>query len=154
MIRIVLLAIAVAVTLYPPPARTQGAAPDSENGRYVFNRAQDGFLRLDTRTGQVSLCSRRPAGWACESVPDERTALENEIARLQSHNGALKKELLTHGLSLPGPVKADPPSGKNELTLQLPSNADLDRVMTLVEKVWRRLVEMIGDLQKDILKKT
>src|SRR5262245_17725447 len=44
-------------------AQAQNGAPDAENGRYTFNRVDDGYLRLDTRTGQVSICSRRAAGW-------------------------------------------------------------------------------------------
>src|SRR5215813_8003401 len=58
----------------------------------------DGVLRLDTRTGQVSQCSRSDIGWACKVVPDERSALETEIARLQGENTSLKKELLARGL--------------------------------------------------------
>ena len=38
--------------------------------------------------------------------------------------------------------------------LKLPGNADIDRMVTAVEKVWRRLVEMLISLQKDIMKKT
>ena len=34
-------------------AQAQVMAPDSENGRFTFNQVQDGFLRLDTRTGSV-----------------------------------------------------------------------------------------------------
>ena len=45
-------------------ASAQTATPDSENGRYSFNPVADGVLRLDTRTGQVSQCSRSDAGWA------------------------------------------------------------------------------------------
>ena len=63
-------------------ASAQTATPDSENGRYSFNPVADGVLRLDTRTGQVSQCSRGDVGWACKVVPDERSALETEIARL------------------------------------------------------------------------
>lgn len=157
MVRIDIFAVLLAFILLLQPATAQTTAPENEDGRFTFSRVADGFLRLDTRTGQVSLCSRRPAGWACETIPDERTALENEIARLQTNNGALKKELLAHGLSLPGSVKAPPPAAnddKNELTLRLPSNADIDRMMAVVEKVWRRLFEMIGNLQKDVLRKT
>jgi hypothetical protein len=55
-------------------ASAQTATPDSENGRYSFNPVADGVLRLDTRTGQVSQCSRSDAGWACKVVPDERSA--------------------------------------------------------------------------------
>jgi hypothetical protein len=36
----------------------------------------------------------------------------------------------------------------------LPNDADLDRVMNFIEKVWRRLVEMVTTLHKDMLKKT
>jgi hypothetical protein len=58
----------------------QTAAPTSEDSRYTFNRVDDGYLRLDGRTGQVSICAQRSAGWACQAVPDERAALESEIA--------------------------------------------------------------------------
>jgi hypothetical protein len=75
-------------------ASAEPATPDSENGRYSFNPVADGVLRLDTRTGQVSQCSRSDAGWTCREVPDERSSLESEIARLQGENAMLKKELL------------------------------------------------------------
>src|SRR5437016_7447222 len=68
----------------------QTATPDSENGRYSFSPVADGVLRLDTRTGQVSQCSRNAVAWACKLVPDERSVLETEIARLQGENGTLK----------------------------------------------------------------
>jgi hypothetical protein len=112
----------------------------------------DGVLRLDTRTGQVSQCSRSDGGWACKLVPDERSALETKVARLQSEIVTLKKELLTHGLPLPG-VSSDsaPETGKPEL--KLPSDAEVDKVMSFVEKVWRRLIEMGRTVQKDAEKK-
>src|SRR5262249_39517544 len=43
-------------------ASAQTATPDSENGRYSFNPVADGVLRLDTRTRQVSQCSRNDVG--------------------------------------------------------------------------------------------
>jgi hypothetical protein len=81
-------------------ASAQTATLDSENGRYSFNPVAD-VLRLDTRTGQVSQCSRSDVGWACKAVPDERSALETEIARLQGENASLKKELLAVGCRYP-----------------------------------------------------
>ena len=138
-------------------AQTPPSAGDADESRYIYNRVQDGFVRLDSRTGQVALCGRRNVGWTCEAVPEERAALEAEIARLQADNAALKKELLSQGLALPGTIKPDapPPVAKNpEPELKLPSNADLERAKSFVENVWRRMVEMIISLQKDLMKKT
>ena len=59
------------------------------------------------------MCGREATGWACRAVPDERTALEEAIGRLQGDNAALKKELLARGLPLPGGVRADAPPAKS-----------------------------------------
>jgi hypothetical protein len=94
-----LFALALTLSLAPlTVVSAQTATPDAENGRYSFNPVPDGVLRLDIRSGQVSHCSQSDAGWACKVVPDERSALETEIARLQGENATLKKELLDHGL--------------------------------------------------------
>jgi len=152
MIRTVLL-VGVGLALVGPSAWAQNTPADGDDARYSFSRADDGYLRLDGRTGQVSICTRRAVGWACQAAADERTALEAEIARLQGENVALKKELIAHNLPLPGAAKPDPPAAKpEEPRLQLPNDADLNRVMTFIEKVWRRLVDMITTLQKDMKK--
>ena len=153
MIRTVLSVLVL--TLSGSAGWAQGAPAEGEDSRYTFNRADEGYLRLDGRTGQVSICTRRPVGWACQSVADERTALESEIARLQTENVALKKELLARNLPLPGTTKPDQPATKPEAPrLQLPSEADLNKVMTFLDKVWRRLVDMIVTLQKDMSNKS
>jgi hypothetical protein len=152
MIRPAPFIVAAALGLAVPVAWAQSPPPESDDARYSFNRIDDGYLRLDGRTGQVSICTRRSAGWACQAVADERTALEAEIARLQGENAALKKDLMARNLPLPGTVRPEPPAAKPEPRLELPSDADLNKVMTFVEKVWRRLVDMIVTLQKDMNK--
>src|SRR4029450_11927419 len=133
-------------------ASAQTATPDGENGRYSFNPVADGVLRLDTRTGQVSQCSRNDAGWACKVVPDERSALETEIVRLQGENATMKKELLSRGLPVPG-VSAPSGAKPGEGELKLPSDAEVDKVVSFLEKVWRRLIEMGRNAQKEVEKK-
>jgi hypothetical protein len=154
MTHIALLALMVAACAIAAPPFAHGAALESDDNRYTFNRADEGYLRLDGRTGNVSICTRRTVGWACQLVPDERAALETEIARLQGENALLKKELLARNLPLPGAVKPDLLAKPQEPRLQLPSDADLDKVMSFIEKVWRRLVEMIVSMQKDVLGKS
>lgn len=149
------LMILVALALSAPAALAQSDAPEGDQTRYQFTRVEDGYLRLDLRSGQVSLCSRRDIGWSCLTVPDDRAALEQEIGRLQSENVALKKQLLARGVPLPDGIKPDQPGAKgSEGELKSPSNADIDRMISAVERVWRRLLEMIGRLQKDMMNKT
>ena len=141
------------------PAFAQSEAPKGDLGedrRYQFNQVEGGYLRLDTRTGQVSLCNRRPSGWACGMVADERAALDQEIDRLTSDNGRLKDEngrlkqaLRDRGTS---PPAADNTPRRGERGEALPRDEEIDRVMSAIERVWRRLVEMIVNLQKDMRK--
>jgi hypothetical protein len=137
--------------------------PDRENGRYALSPVTDGVIRLDTRTGDVSTCANTGIGWACYAVPDERAALDAEIGRLQADNEKLKAELAvrepvvagkideplpkTDSLKKPEPKVAE---GERKIEIPLPSDRDMDRVMSFLEQTWRRLVEMANRMQKDV----
>ena len=152
-----------------------GAAPafaqrpgESDNGRFTFKEVPDGILRLDSRTGHVSLCSR-VTEWACRTLADDRVALENEIGRLFDENVTLRKQL-EEARRAPVPPETVPPSaatpspvtptipppaaapgpkqGERELTL--PSDADLNRMMAFLEKMWRRLLDMAQRTQREL----
>jgi hypothetical protein len=156
MTRSSLLAVFVIVSsaLVAAAAAAQPSSPEGGDARFTFHRADDGYLRLDGRSGQVSMCNRRTSGWQCQLVPDERTALEAEIARLQSDNAALKKELLSRNLPLPNGMRPDDPGSKSHVQRpSLPDDAELNRVMAVMEKIWRRMVEMIMSVQRDFQKR-
>jgi hypothetical protein len=150
------LAIFVAGFCLAGSALADEAPPlDDAGGRYSFSKVADGFLRLDTQTGDVSLCSQRTVGWACQAAPDDRAVLENEITRLRAENGALKKEILAHGLALPSGAVPGPPGARdNDTSLRLPSNAEVSRMVAFVNRVWHRLVEVIARAQKQVLNKS
>jgi len=138
------------------------SVPDLENGRYSLAPVADGVIRLDTRTGAVSTCNNSGAGgWACYAVPDERAALDAEIGRLQSDNEKLKAQLAAREPTIAG--KIDEPMPKTDslkpatpkadaerrIEIPLPSDRDMDRMMSFLEQAWRRLVEMAQRVQKD-----
>jgi|SRR6185503_482976 len=150
---VTVLAACGAIAAAAAPALAQGMALDRENGRYSFTQVPDGLVRLDSRTGQVSLCSKLDAGWACQAMPDDRAALESEIARLQEQNVKLKQELISRGLPLPGGMRSEPRVVKPDDQLKMPSDADVDRMMSFLEKVWRRLVDMVQNTPRDQEKK-
>jgi hypothetical protein len=131
----------------------QAAEPENEDSRFSFFRANDGFLRLDGVSGQTSLCTRHPAGWLCQAAPEERTALEAEIGRLQAENAALKKEVLLHGLPLPSGVQLEPTAATGA-----PGSGSAGRgptgITSMIASAWRRFVALVTSVQRDILERS
>lgn len=151
---VLLLSLASAV-----PALAQGA-PESDNNRFTFKEVPDGILRLDGRTGHVSLCSK-VTEWACRTLADDRIALENEIGRLLDENLALRKQLearapvppetVPPSAATPPPPAAAPPAPKQGgRELNLPSDAEVNRMMAFLEKMWRRLLDMAQRTQREL----
>jgi hypothetical protein len=161
----------VVLTALAMPAMAQ-AVPDTENGRYTLAPMNGGFVRLDTRTGVVSHCTDKGHGWACYALPDERAALDTEIGRLQTENEKLKAQLaareptsdktqeaLPKADSLKPDEKAAAPktdepktadANRNRIEIPLPSDQDMDRMMSFVERAWRRLIDMAARVQRDV----
>jgi hypothetical protein len=159
----------------PPPQAGEGReGADFSKPRFVFHRSGGGFVRLDLVTGAIASCSQNAADWSCVPGRDERAALDHEIARLQRDNAALRNALLEHGVPLPNDMKADapaetiprppqtvpptasapPPSTKpGEPERASRDDAEVERVLAMMEKVWRRLVEMMMSIQRDLQKK-
>jgi hypothetical protein len=158
----------------PVPLRAQDNPQQASSGRYSFNRVDDGLLRLDNESGEVAYCSARAAGWACEVVAIDRSASEAEtagaqkqvallaklhaaIAQLQNEVASLRKEVAD--LNAPPPPPRPPadltsPADKSsDLSVKLPTQQDVARAKDYLEGAWRRLVEMIVGLQKDIMRK-
>jgi hypothetical protein len=65
----------------------------------------------------------------------------------------LKREILSRGLALPSGVSAPPPQAKIEKDPQA-QRSELQRALAMVEGLWRRLVALIADLQRDMFKKS
>jgi hypothetical protein len=159
------IAVAICMLVLASGAAAAQALPDSDNGRFTFSPVADGVIRLDTRTGAVSTCADKGNGWACYAVPDERAALDTEIGRLQTDNDALKAQLAQRDAAVPGKIgdalpkqdalkpKIADGSRKIEIPkieIPLPSDRDMDRLMTVVENAWRRLVDIANRVQRDV----
>ena len=117
------LAIALATT----PAIAQ------EN-RFVMLPSDDGFVRLDTFTGEMSACSKAEGQIVCRMAADERQALEQEIDLLEERIAALEEALEDNaGRSRNG----------------FPSDEEIDRTFGVMEKLMRRFLGMIEDFEKE-----
>ncbi len=145
--RSVVIAFTLAAWVIPAAAQS----PDADDKRFTLHKVDDGYLRLDGRTGAVSLCTRPETGWVCRAVPDERSALESEIGRLAAENAELKRTLLDRGMSLPG-LPPRPPADVGTGSAASPES-NVDRVVALAERLWRRTLDVIGNLQRDLADK-
>lgn len=130
------VALSQPVLVQPLSAETL-AAQDGANGRYSMSQTPDGYLKLDSRTGEVTECRRTgDQGYRCTLTPDERAALQAEIDRLAAENARLK-------LATQSPGTTPPAAGPGAV----PSDQDIDRAMTVMERFMRRFMALMKEEQ-------
>ena len=148
----------------PTVKSTQDKAPAAPPSRFTFNRVDDGFLRLDNETGHIAFCRPHTAGWACQGVPEDRAALEQEIARLRDEVASLKQEIAARReppsppprppAELTPPAAGDKKDDKGgDITLKLPTQEDIDHARAALSDAWRRLVDMLVSFKNDMMRK-
>ena len=106
--------------------------------RYTLERTEDGYVRLDTQTGAMSICKESGTELVCRAAADERTALENEIDRLATRLGDIDKRLTaleSSSILQPGEL--------------LPSEEQIDKSLDTMEQFFRRFMEVMRDVDKD-----
>jgi hypothetical protein len=98
-----------------------------ENGRYQLERGDQGFVRLDTVTGDMTLCRETGDGLACDVTRDddsdirrERDQLRDELRDLRRENTRLREDLERYE-----DFSAD----------NLPSEEEIEEVATWFERV-------------------
>lgn len=140
--------------------------PAQPRGRYSFAPVDEGFLRFDHQSGEVALCKPGAAGWSCEPVADKSAAarqggedetgkaiagLRDEIAGLRKEIASLRRPPPPSPPPHPLPPQTVPPSDETgSITLK----QDIVRARGYIADTWRRLVDIIDNLRKDMLRKS
>jgi|SRR5215207_814770 len=113
-----------------------GPALAQETGRYTLAPLEGGIVKLDTRTGALTECRRKGDALSCTLVPDERQPLQDEIDRLSRENADLRAQLGS---------KAPPAGNTATPAPSLPSDAEIDRALSLMERFMRRFKDILRD---------
>ena len=109
-----------------------GSAHAEGEGRYRMEKTETGFIRLDTASGEVSLCREKDGQIVCRMAADERAAFEKELDLLTKRVEALEK------------------GGATALTdakPSLPTDEEIDRTMSIMEKMMQRFMGIVKNLE-------
>jgi hypothetical protein len=83
--KITILALAAAsCAVAGAPAAAQSLMPTTSVGRYEMQPIEGGVARLDTQTGEVSLCHVEGATMRCQPSEEDRARLEERIRELSA----------------------------------------------------------------------
>lgn len=104
----------------------------ANEGRFIMERAEGGFVRLDTQTGEMSLCRMQEEQIVCRLSADERRVFEDEITLLEERIDRLEEALATEGRSLDN---------------GLPTEDEIDRTMGIMENMMRRFLGVIEEFE-------
>jgi hypothetical protein len=131
------------------PALAQDVAAPS--GRYQIAPDEDGFVRLDTRTGAMTHCGKRAGAWRCDVLAEERSEFDRRLDALDREVAALKAEIgrLTAALSATekkpetsvSPSPTDPSAGTRD--------EELDEALSFAERLMRRFFDLVRQLKSE-----
>lgn len=133
-----LLAPALALAAFVPAVLAQepGAA---EGERYRLERSAQGYVRMDTATGAISLCREEAGRLACAPAAEADT--EGEVAapdatatRLMARIEVLERRIaaLEAGGAAPG----------------LPSEKDFEQTLSYMERFFQRFMGIVRDFDR------
>jgi hypothetical protein len=108
-----------------------GSARAEEAGRYTMEKTEKGYIRLDTRTGDISVCSEQSGQMVCRLAADDRRAYEDELASLDARVKKLEEQVAAYG-KLP-PVVRD----------ALPTDEEFEKTMGYMERFFRRFMDVM-----------
>jgi hypothetical protein len=131
MARLFSIALCVATAALTMPASSQ------ESERYRIERTDDGYVRMDTQTGRVSVCREQAGQLVCQMAVEDQDAMQEDYAALGRRIEELEKRLAAVEKNVGTPLRV------------MPSEEEFDRSLGMMEKFFRRFMGIIQDIEKD-----
>lgn len=115
-----------------------GPASAAETQRFQMEKTDKGYVRMDTQTGEMSICEERSGQLVCKLAADERSALQDEIGRLQTELKAIEERVV----KLEGSLTA-------KLESTLPTEEEFEKTMGYMERFFRSFMGIVKDFEKE-----
>lgn len=111
------------------------SAPAQESDRYTLEKSDEGYIRMDRRTGAMSICTERDGQLVCRLAADDRDAFESEIQRLGDAVDALGK-------------RVEALEARTDTSGNLPSQSEFDQGLSYMEQFFRRFMGVVQDFDR------
>jgi hypothetical protein len=117
---------------FPPlssPSRRSRRPAAADAGRYVMEKTEEGYVRMDTATGEMSICTEKSGQLVCKLAADERAAFQDALDRLEDRVARLEDRV--------------------ERTLAYPSEQEFEQGLDNMEKFFRRFLGIVEEYDRD-----
>lgn len=138
---------------------TMAMAPSSQaaSGRYQMTPVEDGFMRLDTQTGAVSICKNKDGKVTCKLAEDGADKYAKDIDALKQENQKLRGEVerleqhfgLETNKNKPGQPNDLAPPVPPSTTFKVPREEDVDQMFNYIEGMLNKFRERLRRLEKE-----
>ena len=123
--------LAAATALLAFAATADAAAQEN---RYALERTEDGYVRMDRHTGQISVCTGQSGQLVCRLAADDRDALQDDLDALQARLGAVEDRLAA--------LEGRPAAG-------LPSEDEFEQGLGYMERFFRRFMDIVQEFERE-----
>jgi hypothetical protein len=102
----------------------------AQEQRFTIQQTDNGYVRMDSETGQMSICTITSDQLVCKMAADERAAFDADMVALEDRIAALEAKI--GGNSAPA---AD----------GLPSEEEFEQTLSYMERFMRRFMGIVED---------
>lgn len=110
----------------------------AQTERYRLEKSEDGYVRMDMQTGQMSICQERAGQLVCKLAADERSAYQDQSDQLQAAVKALEERV----------EKLESAAGVTSKSA-LPTEEEFEKTMGYMERFLRRFMGIAKDMEQE-----
>lgn len=105
--------------------------------RYSLEKTDNGYVRMDKTTGEMSICKELGDQLICRVAADDRLAIEDEMALIEKRLAEVENKLVS--------------LEKSDLTSNqaMPTDEEFEKTMGYMEKFFRRFMGVVKDLNDE-----
>lgn len=113
----------------------------AQETHYQLERTDTGYVRLDTTTGEMTICEEKTGQLICRLAKNEETGAaevtvtKDELARMSESIRALSDRIAA--------------LEKSRSTADLPSEEEFDRTMTYMERFFKGFMGIVKDMESE-----